>query len=129
VPAWNKSACRKNVSLDNCIRPYRCHRHGLSVFRASRCREFNNHDITMTTITTPTLSRRQKTAGANHHLWNNHGTWWFHGTVHLPDGTAERVRVNLKTDDLPVARRRRDSIQSGRCIQNRQTRIVISSVR
>ena len=83
----------------------------------------------MTTITTPTLSRRQKTAGANHHLWNNHGTWWFHGTVHLPDGTAERVRMNLKTDDLPVARRRRDSIQSGRCIQNRQTRTVISSAR
>lgn len=71
----------------------------------------------MTTTTAPTLSRRQKTAGANHHLWNNHGTWWFHGTVHLPNGTAERVRVNLKTADLTRARLLRDHVLSGRCFQ------------
>ena len=75
----------------------------------------------MTATTAPTLSRRQKTAGANHHLWNNHGTWWFHGTVHLPDGTAERVRVNLKTDDLSKARSRRDSILGDRCFQSTRT--------
>lgn len=62
--------------------------------------------------TTPTLSRRQKTAGPNHHLWNNHGTWWFHGTFHLPDGTAERVRVSLKTRDLGLAREKRDRLLS-----------------
>lgn len=62
--------------------------------------------------TIPTISRRQKTDGPNHHLWNNHGTWWFHGTVHKPDGTAERVRVNLGTSDEAHARRKRDHIIS-----------------
>jgi hypothetical protein len=81
----------------------------------------------MTATNAPTISRRQKTAGPNHHLWNNHGTWWFHGTVHKPDGTAERVRVNLKTDVLPIARNRRDSIRSGRCFQSRQTHTAVSS--
>ncbi|MFM2221231.1 MAG: hypothetical protein RLZZ553_979 [Verrucomicrobiota bacterium] len=56
------------------------------------------------------LSRRQKTAGSNHHLWNNNGTWWFHGTVHKPDGTADRIRINLHTNDVEVARRKRDMI-------------------
>jgi hypothetical protein len=23
------------------------------------------------------ISRRQKSRGANHHLWNNNGTWWL----------------------------------------------------
>jgi hypothetical protein len=58
----------------------------------------------------PILSRRQRPVGENHHLWNNHGTWWFHGTVHQPDGTSERVRCSLKTTDPSVARRRRDRI-------------------
>lgn len=22
---------------------------------------------------------------ANHHLWDNHGTFWCHFTLHLPD--------------------------------------------
>ena len=57
---------------------------------------------------TPTLSRRQKTDGPNHHLWNNNGTWWFHGTVHRPDGTADRVRISLGTRELEQARRKRD---------------------
>ena len=70
-----------------------------------------NHDITMT-IATPILSRRQKTTGPNHHLWNNHGTWWFHGTEHRPDGTAVRIRVNLRTSELTVALRKRDKILS-----------------
>lgn len=67
----------------------------------------------MTTTTAPTLSRRQKTTGANHHLWNNNGTWWFHGTVHLPDGTAERIRRSLRTRDEAKARQRRDAILVG----------------
>ena len=62
--------------------------------------------------TIPTISRRQKTDGTNHHLWNNHGTWWFHGTIHKPDGTTERVRVNLGTRDEAQARRKRDNIFS-----------------
>ena len=62
------------------------------------------------TTAIPTLSRRQKTAGPNHHLWDNHGTWWFHGTEHRPDGTAGRVRVNLRTSDPVTARNLRDRI-------------------
>ena len=67
------------------------------------------------TPATATISRRQKTAGPDHHLWNNHGSWWFHGTFHLPNGTAERVRVNLRTADLASAR---DDILAGRCFQS-----------
>jgi hypothetical protein len=80
-----------------------------------------NHDIPMNQIAAPVISRRQKTAGANHHLWNNHGNWWFHGTFHLPNGTAERVRVNLRTRDLETARLRRDNILAGRCFQTLHT--------
>ncbi len=59
---------------------------------------------------TPKISTRQKAEGPNHHLWNNHGIWWFHGTVLLPDGTAERVRLSLRTRSLDEARRLRDRI-------------------
>ncbi|MCB2156973.1 hypothetical protein KQI84_19010 [bacterium] len=47
-------------------------------------------------------------ANPNHHLWNNNGTWWFHCTVHLPNYTKERIRRSLNTDDLEVAKQRRD---------------------
>ena len=63
-------------------------------------------------IHAPQLALRTNVRNANHHLWNNHGTWWFHGTVHKPDGTAERVRVNLGTRDEAQARRKRDIIIS-----------------
>jgi hypothetical protein len=44
----------------------------------------------------------------NHHLWNNHGTWWLHATV-LYDGVRqERIRRSLGTRDLIEARQRRD---------------------
>lgn len=56
------------------------------------------------------ISRRQKRVGPNHHLWNNHGTWWFHGTLHLPDYTTQRLRFNLRTRDLAEARARRDAL-------------------
>jgi hypothetical protein len=94
-------------------------RTGVLVFRGSGVVN-PNYDITMNTIASPVVSRRQKTAGQNHHLWNNHGTWWFHGTFHLSGGTAERVRVNLKTNDLSSARSRRDFILSSRSLQNSQ---------
>jgi hypothetical protein len=91
-------------------------RTGVLVFRGRGVVE-PNHDILMNTIASPVISRRQKAAGPDHHLWNNHGTWWFHGTFHLPDGTAERVRVNLKTADLTSARLRRDHILAGHCFR------------
>ena len=63
------------------------------------------------TTNAATLSRRQKTPGQNHHLWNNNGHyWWFHGTLHLPDGTARRIRLSLRTRDLTMARSLRDKI-------------------
>jgi hypothetical protein len=45
----------------------------------------------------------------NHHLWNNHGTWFLHYTVHPTPFTKERIRRSLATKDLEVARERRDA--------------------
>lgn len=45
----------------------------------------------------------------NHHLWNNHGTWFLHYTVHPTPFTKERIRRSLGTKDLGVARERRDA--------------------
>ena len=47
-------------------------------------------------------------AHPNHHLWNNHGTWWVHATVLRGGVRQERVRRSLETHDLAEARRRRD---------------------
>ena len=52
---------------------------------------------------------RAHAGNANHHLWNNHGTWWCHLTLHLPDYTKKRLRLSLETGDLTLARRLRDS--------------------
>jgi hypothetical protein len=45
----------------------------------------------------------------NHHLWNNHGTWFLHYTIYPTPYTKERVRRSLGTRDLNIARARRDS--------------------
>ena len=52
---------------------------------------------------------RVRAENANHHLWNNHGTWFLHYTVHPTPFTKERIRRSLGTKDLKVARERRDS--------------------
>ena len=57
-----------------------------------------------------TLSLRVNRGNPNHHLWNNHGTWWLHYTLHLPDFTTRRIRKNLGTHDLDQARERRDEL-------------------
>jgi hypothetical protein len=54
------------------------------------------------------LAVRLNPANPNHHLWNNHGTWWAHYTVHQPDFTKQRVRRPLGTGSLPEARQIRD---------------------
>ena len=69
--------------------------------------------ISRPVIARPVISRRQKIAGPNHHLWLNHGTWWIHYTIHLPDHTKSRHRRNLRTSDLETARRLRDRILFG----------------
>ena len=62
----------------------------------------------MTTINNlPSI--RVRTENPNHHLWNNHGTWFLHYTIHPTPYTKERIRRSLGTKDLEVARERRDS--------------------
>lgn len=62
-------------------------------------------------ITRPHLSVRVDPTNPNHHLWNNHGTWWLHFTVH--DGAEKRrERLSLRTTDLAVARKKRDTVLS-----------------
>ena len=62
----------------------------------------------MTTLTTlPGI--RVHPDNENHHLWNNHGTWFLHYTVHPTPFTKERVRRSLGTPRLDVARERRDA--------------------
>jgi hypothetical protein len=52
---------------------------------------------------------RVRAENPNHHLWNNHGTWFLHYTVHPTPFTKERIRRSLGTKDIKVARARRDS--------------------
>jgi spore germination protein GerM len=44
----------------------------------------------------------------DHNIWNNHGTYWCHYTVHHDDYTKQRVRVSLRTNDVQIARALRD---------------------
>ena len=55
------------------------------------------------------LGIRVRADNPNHHLWNNHGTWFLHYTVHPTPFTKDRVRRSLATNDLEVARERRDT--------------------
>jgi hypothetical protein len=47
---------------------------------------------------------------ANHHLWNNNGTWWCHFTLRSENGSTKRHRISLRTVDLEKARVSRDRI-------------------
>ena len=58
----------------------------------------------------PTLSVRVNRKNPDHHLWNNHGTWWLHYTLHMADFTKRRVRKSLGTQDVDEARTRRDEL-------------------
>jgi hypothetical protein len=62
------------------------------------------------TMESPTLSLRINRDNPNHHIWSNNGTWWLLLTMHLPDYTKLRLRRSLKTDNIKVARRKRDQI-------------------
>jgi hypothetical protein len=57
---------------------------------------------------TQTAALRINLDNANHHLWNNHGTWFLHYTVHPTPVTKERIRRTLGTRDIRIARDRRD---------------------
>ena len=60
------------------------------------------------TMRESTLSVRVNRKNPDHHLWNNHGTWWLHYTLHMDDFTKRRVRKSLGTQDVDEARTRRD---------------------
>ncbi|MBI5363116.1 MAG: hypothetical protein HZA53_08045 [Planctomycetes bacterium] len=55
------------------------------------------------------LSIRIDAANPDHHLWNNHGTWWCHYTLHR-GGLKRRRRVSLETRVIEEARARRDAL-------------------
>ena len=65
----------------------------------------------LTHMSTPTKypAPRRDTENPNHHLWDNHGTWFLHYTVHPTPFTKERIRRSLGTKDVNVARERRDT--------------------
>jgi hypothetical protein len=56
------------------------------------------------------LSIRTNPENPNHHLWNNHGTWFIHYVVHPTPWTKERIRRSLGTRSLEEARRKRDEL-------------------
>jgi hypothetical protein len=58
----------------------------------------------------PTASIRVLPDNPDHHLWNNHGTFWCHYTLQFPDYTKRRVRQSLGTPCLKTARKLRDQI-------------------
>ena len=61
-----------------------------------------------TTIQAPSI--RIRAENPNHHLWDNHGTWFLHYTVHPTPFTKERIRRSLGTKDLTTAKLRRDAL-------------------
>ncbi len=56
------------------------------------------------------LATRRTKNNPNHHLWNNHGTWWIRFTLRSTEGTSKRPAYSLKTPDPESARRKRDRI-------------------
>ena len=64
---------------------------------------------TTATTATPLLRVRVRAENPNHHLWNNHGTWFLHYTVYPTPLTKERIRRSLGTKDVATARRNRDT--------------------
>jgi hypothetical protein len=69
-------------------------------------------NMSTTTLEAPlaSLSIKIDTENPDHHLWNNHGTWWVHYTIHQPNYTKRRVRVSLETRSRNEARQRRDTL-------------------
>lgn len=67
-------------------------------------------DVIRPHVTLPSRISRQN---PDHNLWNNHGTWWVHFTLHhRHTNTSERIRLSLKTGSVETARIRRDKILS-----------------
>jgi hypothetical protein len=78
-----------------------------SVFLSTLMREPQPSRIMSLLIAAPSL--RIHPENPDHHLWNNHGTWFVHYTVHPTPFTKQRVRASLGTKHLAAARERRDA--------------------
>ena len=69
----------------------------------------------------------------NHHLWRNRRTWWVAFTVVHAGYRQERVRRSLGTQDLELARARRDAMmrefaeQSGATLSIRMSQCTCGS--
>ena len=73
-------------------------------------RDNSNHELSRIMSNLAKLPGiRVDAANLNHHLWDNHGTWFLHYTVHPTAFTKERIRRSLGTKDVRVARERRDT--------------------
>ena len=79
------------------------------LFSIPAARTCNHRPSRNMSIITKLPGIRVRTDNPNHHLWNNHGTWFLHYTVHPTPFTKERIRRSLGTKDLTIARERRDS--------------------
>jgi len=53
-------------------------------------------------------SLRIDPSNADHHIYNNNGTWWVYYTEYPDKLTARRVRRSLETSNVEIARKRRD---------------------
>ena len=67
--------------------------------------------IMSTLPSVPSIRIREE--NPDHHLWNNHSTWFLHYTVHPTPFTKERIRRSLGTKDLAIARQCRDAFFAG----------------
>lgn len=56
------------------------------------------------------IERKDRKYGADHHIWDNNGTWWCHLSLARSRGPAKRVRFSLSTANRAEARKRRDII-------------------
>ena len=56
------------------------------------------------------LSVRIRSNNPDHHLFNNHGTWWCHFWAIAGGIRQERFRINLHTRSRSTARTLRDSL-------------------
>jgi len=63
-----------------------------------------------TQLSYPRLSIRLNFSNPDHHLWNNNGTVFIDFTVHPTANTKLRIRQSLHTDDMQIARIRRDEV-------------------
>ena len=59
------------------------------------------------------LSVRIRSTNPDHHLFNNHGTWWCHFWAIAEGIYQKRFRINLHTRCQAVAREERDKLLAG----------------